>query len=323
MDRTTRRPPHRHHESGTGRRPLDRLDTWRKRVTAALLSVGALAGAATAVINLWPSPDLQDEAHLTSVSAVPMSLPEFVQRQESALRSAGRDQARAVQLVAVTRTTALDTAASSTATSPATTGGSTSATPTTPTATTPATPSASTSTTPAATATYEGPLHRWRPTLDSLVADQSERVLRAFPTPVPSATVAYIVRNTQTGPDGEPLDPQQAADAVVAVFAQARTEPVSHDALGMMVTADLQVVGLRGQPLVLSWSLLRAGGKTPLPAAWRGTTTSSRLVPSTDSDTGVSEVWVPLPRADGSYVAQLSLRLDGALLAQALSPPFH
>ncbi|HEX7461825.1 MAG TPA: hypothetical protein VF317_06600, partial [Dermatophilaceae bacterium] len=87
-------------------------------------------------------------------------------------------------------------------------------------------------------------------------------------------------------------------------------------------TANVELVGLRGQAVLVTWRIYQAGGTTALFGKWLGTTAAYRLVAGTDDDTTAFDLWVPLPNVPGQYTVNLSLTANGANLASEDSPPF-
>src|SRR4051794_25862864 len=53
---------------------------WWSRPMQIVLGAGAVAAAVTAIVQLWPDPDPQDEAHLAVLSVVRMPLSEYLAR---------------------------------------------------------------------------------------------------------------------------------------------------------------------------------------------------------------------------------------------------
>lgn len=135
-------------------------------------------------------------------------------------------------------------------------------------------------------------------------------------------------------PDGEPVDPAVAAERVLQVLRDARTtaapDPDAADndvadpePLGVVVNADIELVGLRGKPVALSWSMWQTGGDVRLHGDWLNSNLAYRLEAVTDSDTVSIDLWVPLPRPPGPYFVQVDLTAEGARLHSAHSEPFE
>jgi hypothetical protein len=92
--------------------------------------------------------------------------------------------------------------------------------------------------------------------------------------------------------------------------------------VGEFVTADLELKGLKGQPVTLSWSIFAQDSADQLPSQWEGHFVVYRLVATTDDDSGTVALWVPLPRQHGPYVVRLTLSLGSADLAGVETGPF-
>ena len=92
--------------------------------------------------------------------------------------------------------------------------------------------------------------------------------------------------------------------------------------LGELVSVNLELVGLRGQPILLSWSIFQEGSQANLFGKWLSDFASYRLEATTNDDTGTLEMWIPLPKQHGPFFIHLSLTTDGVGLASADSGPF-
>jgi hypothetical protein len=125
---------------------------------------------------------------------------------------------------------------------------------------------------------------------------------------------------------GQAVTPAVAAERIVTVLKETRTvrRRADHkvEPLGMRVGVNVEVFGLRGQPLRLSWSVLQRSGSVPLPDPWLSSTVGYRLQPSSDRDTGTLDFWVPLPKASGQYYVSLILTSNGTALTSAESKDF-
>jgi hypothetical protein len=92
--------------------------------------------------------------------------------------------------------------------------------------------------------------------------------------------------------------------------------------LGVVVIADVELVGLRGKPVTLSWSMWQTGGDVRLHGDWLNNNLAYRLKAVTDHDTVTIDLWVPLPRPPGPYLVQVDINAESARLASAHSEPF-
>ncbi len=88
------------------------------------------------------------------------------------------------------------------------------------------------------------------------------------------------------------------------------------------MSVNLEVIGLRGQPLLLAWSLFQRSGKVPLPKEWRTTNAGYRLQATSEHDTGNVDFWIPLPKAPGLYYVSVTLATNGVRLTSAESQDF-
>jgi hypothetical protein len=137
------------------------------------------------------------------------------------------------------------------------------------------------------------------------------------------AALGPIVSAKSVSPDGEPVDPAIAADRVLQVLRDARRAPTAEqEPLGVVVNADLELVGLRGKPVELSWSMWQMGGDVRLHGDWLNSNLAYRLEAATDSDTVSIDLWVPLPSQPGPYFVEVDLIAKSARLASARSEPF-
>jgi hypothetical protein len=95
------------------------------------------------------------------------------------------------------------------------------------------------------------------------------------------------------------------------------------DPLGELVSVNVELAGLQGQPVLLSWSMFPEGGHAHLFGNWLKNVAAYRLEATTNDDTGTLEMWIPLPKPPGPYFIHLSLTtLDGASLTSMDSGPF-
>ncbi len=137
------------------------------------------------------------------------------------------------------------------------------------------------------------------------------------PVPAVAATnsIIGILGQTRTvdarpsGPSGAPSGPSGAPNA-------------QKDPLGELINVNLELVGLRGQQVLLSWSIFQTGGHDNLFGKWLRDFVAYRLEATTNDDTGTLEMWIPLPRPPGPYIIRLSLTANGAGLASANSDMF-
>jgi hypothetical protein len=93
--------------------------------------------------------------------------------------------------------------------------------------------------------------------------------------------------------------------------------------LGELIGVNLELAGLRGQPVYLSWSIFQQSGPSHLSEKWLGNFVAYRLEATTDDDTGTLEMWIPLPKHRGPYFIRLTLSTGSASLTSTNSGPFY
>ncbi|HEY5990857.1 MAG TPA: hypothetical protein VIV12_31345 [Streptosporangiaceae bacterium] len=142
--------------------------------------------------------------------------------------------------------------------------------------------------------------------------------------------VLYLLVANSVDPNGNPVAPDVAAERVVKVLKDGRrtegeqpqnSQPQG-EPLGVVVSADLELVGLRGKPVMLSWSMWQQGGKKRLYGNWLNRNLAYRLEATTDHDTTTLHLWIPLPKSPGPYFIRVTLTAAGSSLAGSNSPPF-
>ncbi|MEV6344823.1 hypothetical protein [Actinoplanes sp. NPDC051851] len=94
--------------------------------------------------------------------------------------------------------------------------------------------------------------------------------------------------------------------------------------MGVEVSAEFDLRGLRGEPISLFWSVVRPNGGERLSGRWRDHNLGFQLLPGSDHATGSKSFWVPLPKSrNGSFIIQASLMAKGAVaLASAETEEF-
>ena len=92
--------------------------------------------------------------------------------------------------------------------------------------------------------------------------------------------------------------------------------------LGELVNVNVELSGLRGQPVLLLWSIFQKGGQSNLFGKWLSDFVAYRLAATTNDDTGTLEMWIPLPKQPGPYFIHLTLTTSGANLASMNSGLF-
>ena len=69
--------------------------------------------------------------------------------------------------------------------------------------------------------------------------------------------------------------------------------------LGELLSVDMELAGLQGQPMLLSWSIFQEGGQSHLSRNWLGNFAAYRLEATTNDDSGTLEMWIPIPSNPG------------------------
>jgi hypothetical protein len=135
-------------------------------------------------------------------------------------------------------------------------------------------------------------------------------------------------------PHGGVAPPVVAAKRLIRILSQTRTvsggpgnqsgaPSIKRDPLGELVSVNVELAGLQGQPVFLSWSMFPEGGHAHLFGNWLENVAAYRLEATTNDDTGTLEMWIPLPKPPGPYFIHLSLTTpNGASLTSRNSGPF-
>jgi len=131
---------------------------------------------------------------------------------------------------------------------------------------------------------------------------------------------------------GQLVSPTVAASRIAGILSNTRTASGAgnnqggqgnlREPLGELVSVNMELEGLKGQPVFLSWEIFQTGSHTNLYGKWLSDFAAYRLQATTEDDTGSLDVWIPLPVAPGPYFIRLSLASDGARLASMDSSPF-
>jgi hypothetical protein len=122
--------------------------------------------------------------------------------------------------------------------------------------------------------------------------------------------------------EGNPVAPGVAAERVVKVLKDARTAQ-RKEPLGVVVSVDVELAGLRDKPVLLSWSMWQKNGTTRrLYGNWLNRNLAYRLKASTDRDTATLDLWIPLPKPPGPYFVRMQLTASGSARASTDSQPF-
>ncbi|MGV9365558.1 hypothetical protein [Amycolatopsis sp. NPDC003731] len=310
------------------------LRRWWKRITATIVSLGAVAAALTAILSVRLPHDVEDTAKFTDIRAISgVPLSEYQQRLATVVPKAfgvtspGPGTAKPGTKATVT-TTSTSTKSSSCPGNAVPTGCVATLHPTTPTTS----PASSSQVTSPAPGSFRLPIGLDQDNLHSRVG---EVVRRAETDPKISLRcpddgrdaerclpVLRMLNATSVSPEGDPVTPDVAVEHVLKILKNARTTP-RKEPVGAIVSVDVELGGLRGRTLLLTWSMWQNGGKTRLHGDWLNSNLVYRLQPTTDHDTTTVDLWVPLPKAAGTYFVRVDLDLDGARLIGGNSPSFE
>src|SRR5829696_8051566 len=245
---------------------------WWNNVTKAILALGALASAIGAIISLWPDPPPIHEADVEVISLAPMPITEYQQRVPVIKGFVGLPEE--LPPPPATHGTASSAPAESASTGQAVPS-SDSPPPSGQSSDSPPPSGQSSSVTPApnaspasGTAKVTGASLQTFEKVEEKVEDEAPNfdvVPQSAPTTSSSGLPAVSKGILPTDPDGNVVTSAEAAERVVAVLKRARVRgrPGGKvEPLGVRVSADLRLEGLRGEQLRLSWSVLQRSGKT-------------------------------------------------------------
>jgi hypothetical protein len=155
-------------------------------------------------------------------------------------------------------------------------------------------------------------------------------------------TVLPMIVAEPVSPEGTVVPPEVAAERVLEVLRDTRRtgtdqpgreEPGAGELggersdagepLGVVVSTDVALVGLRDRPVLVSWSMWQASGDQRLFGEWLNETLAYRLEATTDHDVATLDLWIPLPKEPGSYFIRLQLTADEFRLDSADSEAFE
>ncbi|WP_090955315.1 FHA domain-containing protein [Arthrobacter sp. ov118] len=108
---------------------------------------------------------------------------------------------------------------------------------------------------------------------------------------------------------GQPHSPEQLAAELKQALAEIETKDGSQpsnagsEPMGWTVAVGLDLEGVAGVPLLLTWSL----DGVDVSESWRAENLAYRIVPSTQHDAGVAEIWVPDLKRTGAYNINVTL----------------
>lgn len=132
------------------------------------------------------------------------------------------------------------------------------------------------------------------------------------PGPAPPAaqqlTSLFVTQNA-TGPQGNPLSAEAAAQQIVRKFEATRSWPTERGQVpvGVVVTAAIRVQNFAGEEVRIDWAMENANSNDArLSQQWLVGAPAATVTAETNDDRGVLELWVPLPRAPGTYVVKVT-----------------
>jgi hypothetical protein len=118
------------------------------------------------------------------------------------------------------------------------------------------------------------------------------------------------------------VPPQTVVDRVLKILKDSRTVGGGREPIGVLVSADVELAGLHGKPVTLTWSMYQVDGETRLHGNWLNENLAYLLQARSNRETTSVDLWIPLPLAPGSYCIRIELASDGSPLASRDSPPF-
>ena len=303
---------------------------WYARWQGLVLAAGALAGSVAAVLGLWERvfpEDVEDYATITSASVTSRtSLTAFVKTLPEggrvSLHPAGESLGTLPTIAVVATPSELRDQVTTTAE---------------PSSETAVPDESETAGSADITPSDDDPTERRArptgvPTDGSVVGDtvapddhddyeqqvMSQPELTKYP---PTSVLAHVMGGGLSDKDGDPLSPQEAAKRLAKALdkVEAKHDRKQRNPLGWVVAVNLDISGLDGEPLLLTWSL----DGLDVPLTWKSDTVAYRLMPTTDHDGGSVEVWVPDLKRRGAYLVNLELARgsDGVVLYRAAPVP--
>jgi hypothetical protein len=136
-------------------------------------------------------------------------------------------------------------------------------------------------------------------------------------------TCQSILALTQTPTDsnGKPITSAAAAKRQITLLKALRTTRVKgtrkRQPVGVVVVANMDLSGLRGKSILLSWSMWRQGGGQRLYGDWLNESLAYRMKATSDHDTASVDFWIPLPKSRGPFFIQSRLAIGDSTLATA------
>lgn len=128
------------------------------------------------------------------------------------------------------------------------------------------------------------------------------------------------------GEDGDQMTSKEVIARQAAMVGSLRTvKPrgsTKPEPVGVVVVVNVDLSGLRGKPVLLSWSMWQKNGVTRLYREWLNERLAYRMTASSDHDTASVDFWIPLPKATGPYFIRSRMAVGNATLTTADSEPF-
>jgi hypothetical protein len=132
---------------------------------------------------------------------------------------------------------------------------------------------------------------------------------------------AQFVAGAATDSKGNPIPVRDAGRRLNSLLRKTR-KTAAGDPLGVLVSADIELLGLRNEEILLRWEIWRPSGQRLSPD-WLSRNVAYRLTASAEEDATSQEFWVPIPKGGGSFYVKLTLTADGSNLASGRSPNFR
>ncbi|MFC3741245.1 hypothetical protein [Paractinoplanes deccanensis] len=122
-------------------------------------------------------------------------------------------------------------------------------------------------------------------------------------------------------PDGKPSQAQKMSE-----LRNIRTVKIKgsqqRDAVGAVVSVNFDLGGVRGKPVMLSWSMWQRGTGDRLYGDWLNEHLAYRVEAVSDHDTAAGDFWIPMPKDGGPFFIRSRLTLGDSVLASADSQQF-
>jgi hypothetical protein len=134
--------------------------------------------------------------------------------------------------------------------------------------------------------------------------------------------LVQIISAAATNAEGDLIPDSEAAPRVDSVLRSLRRTP-SGEPLGVLVSFDVELLGLRDEEILVRWSIWNESGPRRLFGDWLSSNVAYRLTASSEDDATSLDIWVPLPKGEGTYFVRLVLTADGTRLARRDTEPFR